>query len=325
MTGILLLKEKLKSFYGKNDMFIVPVARFILAFVTLCLINANIGYMGSLKGIFVTIILSLICAVLPNGATVLLVTLVMVAHLYALSLELAIVTLLIYLIMYLFYFRFTGKSSAWVVLTLLCCMLKIPYVIPVAAGLLSGVFTIIPVMFGIIIYYIMNFAKEYAQVAVNVEESDILNNFKNVLTGIMDKEIILLVMSFALTIVIVYVIRRLSIDYAWIYAIVAGALTDFVMLLVGNVIFSTHISFFGILMGLILSVIVGYILNIIFFGVDYSRTERVQYEDEHYYYYVKAVPKYSVSAADVKVKKINTQKKRRVIERDDMDDIDLDF
>lgn len=324
MTGILLLKEKLKSFYGKNDMFIVPVAKFLLAFITLCLINGNVGYMKSLNSMFVAVIISLICSVLPNGATVLLVTLVMTAHLYALSLELSVVTLLVFLVMYLFYFRFTGKSSVWVILTLLCCMLKIPYVIPVAAGLLSGVFTIIPVTFGIIISYIMDFSKEYAQLIANVEESDMFDNFKNVLGGVMNKEILLIVLSFALTIVIVYVIRRLSIDYAWIYAVVAGSLTDFVMLLVGNVIFSTNISFFGILIGLFLSVIVGYILNIIFFGVDYSRTERVQYEDDNYYYYVKAVPKYSVTVADVKVKKINTQKKKRTVEHD-MDDIDLDF
>lgn len=324
MTGVLLLKEKLKSFYGKNDMFIIPVAKFLLAFIALCLINGNIGYMKSLNSVFLAIVISLICALLPNGATVLFLTLVMVAHLYSLSLELAVVTLLIFIVMYLFYFRFTGKSSAWLVLTLICCMMKIPYVIPVAAGLLSTVFAIIPVAFGVILYYIMMFAKEYAKIVVNTEGTDLFDNFLAVVNGLMNKEILLLILSFTLTIAIVYVIRRLSIDYAWIYAIVAGSLTDFVMLLVGNVIFSTSIGFFGILMGLILSVVVGYVLNIVFFGVDYSRTERVQYEDDNYYYYVKAVPKYSVAAADVKVKKINTQKKQRVVEHD-LDDIDLDF
>ena len=31
------------------------------------------------------------------------------------------------------------------------------------------------------------------------------------------------------------------------------------------------------------------------FSVDYSRTERVQFEDDEYYYYVKAVPKVVVA------------------------------
>ena len=46
------------------------------------------------------------------------------------------------------------------------------------------------------------------------------------------------------------------------------------------------------------------------FNVDYNRTEIVQFEDDEYYYYVKAVPKNVVAAADKKVKKINKQHKK---------------
>ncbi|MCM1467635.1 MAG: hypothetical protein NC086_05755 [Alistipes sp.] len=324
MTGILMLKEKLKKFYARNDMFIVPVAKFILAFAALSLINSNLGYMKQLNNIMVVIIISLLCALLPNGATVLIVTLVMVAHLFSLSMELAVVTFLVFLLMYLFFFHFTAKSSFWMIITMVCFLMKIPYVVPVAAGLLSSAVSIIPVLFGTIVYYIMMFAREYSGLTAGTGADDMFANFKVVLNGMMNKEIILIAISFSLTIAIVYIIRRLSIDYSWIYAVIAGALTDFVMLLVGNVIFATNIGFMGILIGLFLSIAVGYVLNILFFGVDYSRTEKVQYEDDHYYYYVKAVPKYSVAATDVKVKKINTQKKKRVVEQD-IDDIDLNF
>ena len=37
--------------------------------------------------------------------------------------------------------------------------------------------------------------------------------------------------------------------------------------------------------------IVGEILEFFLFHVDYKRTERLQFEDDEYYYYVKAVPK----------------------------------
>lgn len=324
MTELLLLKEKLKSFYAKNDLFIVPIAKFLMTFITLLFINSNIGYMSALSNLFVVILVSLFCAVIPSGGIVLFVTLIMCAHLYSLSMELAVVTLLIFLVMYLFYFRFTAKQAVWVILTLLFFMMKIPYVIPVAAGLLAGIATIIPVVFGTVIYYIIVFAKDYAKLLETIEADDMFENFTTVVTGVLNKEILLLAFAFALTIAIVYVIRRLSVDYAWIYAVVAGSLTDFVMVLVGNVIFSTSVGFLGNLVGLILALIAGYILYVVFFGVDYQRTERVQYEDDSYYYYVKAVPKYSVARADVKVKKINTQKKKRPIEQD-YDDIDLNF
>ena len=41
------------------------------------------------------------------------------------------------------------------------------------------------------------------------------------------------------------------------------------------------------------------------FGGDYSRTERLEYEDDEYFYYVKAVPKASVATSERSIKKIN--------------------
>ena len=46
------------------------------------------------------------------------------------------------------------------------------------------------------------------------------------------------------------------------------------------------------------------------FHVDYSRVEKVQFEDDEYYYYVKAVPKITVAMPSKTVKKINTPKKK---------------
>ena len=50
------------------------------------------------------------------------------------------------------------------------------------------------------------------------------------------------------------------------------------------------------------------IVNVFILAVDYSGTEYVQFEDDDYYYYVKAVPKLKVAKRDVKVKHINVKK-----------------
>ena len=62
------------------------------------------------------------------------------------------------------------------------------------------------------------------------------------------------------------------------------------------------------IVGTVLGGVVGYLCQILFFSVDYSRTEYVQYEDDEYYYYVKAVPKINIVNAEVKVKQINARK-----------------
>lgn len=44
------------------------------------------------------------------------------------------------------------------------------------------------------------------------------------------------------------------------------------------------------------------------FNLDYARTEKVQFEDDEYYYYVKAVPKMAVAVPEKRVKRITTQR-----------------
>ena len=44
--------------------------------------------------------------------------------------------------------------------------------------------------------------------------------------------------------------------------------------------------------GNMISVALALILEFFIFSVDYSKAEKFQYEDDEYYYYVKAIPKY---------------------------------
>ena len=60
--------------------------------------------------------------------------------------------------------------------------------------------------------------------------------------------------------------------------------------------------------GILVSAVLALLLQISIFSLDYSRTEYVQFEDDEYYYYVKAVPKISIAVPQKKVKKINAQK-----------------
>jgi len=75
-----------------------------------------------------------------------------------------------------------------------------------------------------------------------------------------------------------------------------------------NTDMSQRILLTGIL--ILVSMGVAVILDVFILSVDYQRTEYTQFEDDDYYYYVKAVPKIKLQASDVQVKHINVNKKR---------------
>ena len=100
MATILVIKEQLKRFYGKFDIYVIAVLKFFGALIALMLINSNIGYMEKLKGLAVVLVASLLCSILPIGGMALLCGVFILAHLYTVSLELAGVAFVLFLLMF---------------------------------------------------------------------------------------------------------------------------------------------------------------------------------------------------------------------------------
>ena len=85
-------------------------------------------------------------------------------------------------------------------------------------------------------------------------------------------------------------------------------MADAIVLLSGSLVLGISPKFVSVIIGGIVSALLALILQLTVFSLDYSRTEFVQFEDDEYYYYVKAVPKISIAVPEKKVKKINAQK-----------------
>ena len=243
----------------------------------------------------------------------------MLVHLYAISAEFALIVLGIVLLMYLLYYRFTPKQGYLLVITVLLCWIKMPYLLPIAAGLCFNAFAMIPAAFGVIIFYIIKTASEYETALTTKSVNDSMQQISYIVESLFNnKEMILFVIAMVVTITAVYAVRRLKIDNAWTYAIAAGIVVQFIVLLAGILVTGAKINLILMIVGTVLGGVVGYLCQILFFSVDYSRTEYVQYEDDEYYYYVKAVPKINIVNAEVKVKQINARKTKMAHEISDM-------
>lgn len=314
MTDLLELKEKIKLMYSKYEAFIVPVIKFLLALIAFNTLNGRMGYMARIDDMRIVLIASLACSFLPVGIIVLLAALFSLMHMYALSMEVALVGLCMYLIMYLLFFRFSPKGSLVVVLTPLLCAMKIPYVIPVVAGLLCGPSSVVSVGCGVGVHYLLGTVADNAPNIRTMGDEQILEKIKMIVESILgNKTMLVVIAAFSITILVVYLIRRMPVDYSWTIAMIAGAMMNVVVLLIGDLLYDIDLSVGGILLGSLLAVAVGKVVEFFRFCVDYGRTEKVQFEDDEYYYYVKAVPKMTVQMSTRTVKKINSQRARGAV------------
>ena len=126
------------------------------------------------------------------------------------------------------------------------------------------------------------------------------------------------VIAFVVVVLVVNLIRTRMMDYAWRIAIVAGGVLYIVIMLAGSMSLGVEVSMVSLIIYTVVAVLIGIILEFFVFGGDYTRTERLEYEDDEYYYYVKAVPKALVATSERSIKKINGEtdrEERRVSEK----------
>ena len=310
MTALLELRENLKKIYSRNEAFILPVIKFLLGFIVLSIINGKMGDMTKLDNMAIVLIVSLLCSFLPTGFMAFFAMMFAVLHMYALSIETAAVGLVVFLLLYLLFLRFTAKEALVVVLTPVLCMLKLPYVMPVAMGLIGTPASCVSVGCGVVVYYLLQTVITNAPTINSMGAEEATAKLRLLIDGMLgNKAMLVTIAAFAITVIVVYLIRRMSVDHSWTIAMVAGVMIEVMILLVGDLMYDTNLSIVSALLGAVVTLIACKIIEFFRFCLDYSRTEKVQFEDDEYYYYVKAVPKMTVAAPTNTVKKINTQRR----------------
>ena len=70
MTALLEIREKIKEFYSRFEVYILPVVKFALAFIVLMMINSRMSYMARLDSVPIVLIVALMCSFLPTGCIV---------------------------------------------------------------------------------------------------------------------------------------------------------------------------------------------------------------------------------------------------------------
>jgi len=312
MTSLLELKQYIKRFYIRYETYISYIWKFLLALITILMINGKLGYMESLTNIAIIMMASLLCAILPPNFIVFMAALFTVGHLYSLAVECALIACIIFLLMFLLYFRFSPKDTLAVLLTPLLFFMHIPYVMPLAMGLLGNPASVVSVSFGLVIAFMLNYFSANATSFGSEGVQAAANEFQSIISGIIgNKTMIVMIAAFAVALILVYIIRRASVDHSWKIAIASGAIALIIATLIGSLAADTDISIPGVILGTVISAALMLVVEFFAFNLDYNRTEKVQFEDDEYYYYVKAVPKVTVSTPERKVKKINRTSKQQ--------------
>lgn len=312
MRNLLVIKDWYQDMYRKYGTFIEIGLKLAVSLLAVILLNVNIGAMAVLNNPVIVIGIAVICALVPKSIMVLILAAVIVAHFAAISIEMAAFILVLLFIMFLLYFRFSAGDSMVLILVPVLFMINIPFVVPVAIGLLATPFSIVSVACGYILYFMLRY------VHMNLET--LTDSSVDGLTGMTDmarevftsESLYLVLISFSIALAAVYVLRKLSIRNAWEIAVCAGIGIQAVILLIGNLVVRIDVfTIPALVIGSIISLLLAMMLAVMRHNVDYARTEYTQFEDDDFYYYVKAVPKIKTREKNGSQRAQRNRKKKR--------------
>jgi|GEM_PF-1571246 len=241
MLKLFVLKDNLRSFYGKYAFFINSAVKFIIAFMAALFLNGQLGYMEELATPAVAFIIGIVCAFLPYSAMTLILALFMLVHVASVSIEVAVLIAAIIVIIALLYYGFQPKDSYILVLVPICFHLKIPYVVPLLLGLGGGIISIIPLSCGVIIYYLISYIHLNINSITTKNMLEIPQKYFQIINAsFSNKTMLVLVIAFAITLLVVFFVHNLSIDYSWYIAVGAGVISLFIAIFIGEYVFDVN-------------------------------------------------------------------------------------
>lgn len=300
MMALLILKSKLKNFYEKHYHVVRRLVKFCLVFSILLIATSKMNYSQLYGGYPLIVGIAVICAVTPDLISLLAIVAVVLAEVYQISPLLAVALSLLLVIYYLIFGRLTEKQGIVLVAVPVLSAVQLGYLVPIVAGLFLSPVIIPALLMGIFIRFILEGVQEYALVMSRVTEEPSpfasLEYLLEYLRG--NSYLVIILFAFLLTFVCVYLIRRTKIQYASQIAILVGAILVLSVLLLGNIVFDLEVNLWSLIISILVSVVIAYIVQFFHMALDYQGTRKLQFEDDEYYYYVTAVPKYKVAVVD---------------------------
>ena len=291
MKMILGIREELGKLYARYSLPVAILFRFVLGLFVFSTINSNLGFMERANSGVVVFGLSVLSALLPLSVMVFSAIALILAHLYALATSIMLIVLLVFIILYIFYFRFTPGKTWTILLVPIAFYFDLPLIIPVVFGLLGSAVLVVPAIAGTWVFYILH----YIQVTEAIYDVEGIQEMMDasgefVMNILVNPEQWMIAFVLGVGTMVVFALRTRSFPHCWKLAFIFGTIWVQIAVVMGSSFLEINPP--GYLFGnAIVAIILGFLLEFFFHRVDYRRTEYLQFDDNEYYYYVKAIPK----------------------------------
>ena len=312
MKFLTQLKNRIDEYYVKHPIITGYVVRFGLSFLALILLSANIGFNEILSNFIFLIIFALICAFIPIKLMTLALVAYTILQLFSLSTGIGVLSCLLFVVLYLVYFRFDERTGYALLMIPLLCMIRLPFLVPVVLAVAAPLGSIVSVILGLLTYYYLHYIQIYTAVFMGMADNSEITKMSMALQGLFTYREMWYTMGCVLVAFLVtYYLKKINMNRSGHMAVAIGTGAWLILTLLCNLLGDTmnYNKLIWYVGGAAVTIILGMVISDLVLPLDYRRTELLEFEDEEFKYFVRAVPKAMVTKESVKIKRIYSRKR----------------
>ncbi len=250
---------------------------------------------GVLNAFSVHMLLALLCVLLPSRFAVFFSFGIIIYNIYQVSLWGALMAAVILLILYVMVARLCPDETVLMILLPLAMKWNMFMIVPLFAGLYMGVFSIIPLVGGVLVWGILRILPAFLAFS-ETEFEQLPEAFSDTANYIIDQlalneNLIFMMVLCAGVVLVIYLLNKININYMRYISLAAGAMVGLVCMIVGRVVGMTDTGIFSALLIPVISLAIMVVVEFFHMALNYKMAQRLTFVDDEYYYYVQAVPK----------------------------------
>lgn len=265
---------------------------------------------GVLNAFSVHMLLALLCVLLPARFVAFFSVAIIVYNIYQVSFWGALMAAALLLVLYVMVSRLCPDETVLMILMPLAMKWNLVLVVPLFAGLYMGVFSIIPIVGGILLAGFLKIIPAFTQfnvTAIDALPAAMSETMSYIGDQLLKNENLIFTMILCAGVVlVVYLLNKISINYMRYLSLCVGALVGLVCYIVGKMAGMTDTGILAALVIPIVSLAIMIVVEFFHMALNYQMAQRLAFADDEYYYYVRAIPKILGIRNKTEVKTITT-------------------
>lgn len=284
------LQNAVREWISKREIWLLRLLNFVILLVSILVLNQSFGYAGAVSKPYFAVMFSVLGAFLPTAGVSLLLAVYLLIQMLFISTNVFLVTFVLLFICFILNVLFKAKHNVFFVLMPTLYRINLIYLTPIEAGFMGRRSEVLSVISGAVMAF---YLREVRLHALSFKENDgsitILSLLRDNVLG--NPMFYVFVLALVVLFLSISVIHAMAFKRAWLIALVTGIVLEFLIMLAGYILTDNMQQITGLLIGNGIAFLFGLLFTLVFYDMDHSRMEKLQYEDDEYYYYVTAVPK----------------------------------